>query len=325
MKKLIVCLDGTWNDPEGMASTNVLQFMRALTPKDSKGFHQVVYYDRGVGTDNWWDKIVGGIAGKGLNRNVLEAYRWIANNYDLPPSNTKGEWDQVYLLGFSRGAYTARSLAGLINTLGILQKRHVGKLDLGWQYYKAPKEEKASNPFLNTDARKTTRPATIKFIGVFDTVGSLGVPIRPLRDFNAKKYQFHDVKLSHAIENAFQALAGHERRKDFAPAIWEKPKGWKGTLEQRWFRGGHSDVGGGYPEHGLSDEALEWMVEKAEVCGLNFDHDFIKDYKTWPDPAKKKHDETERKWYWRFRRKPRNPEKDPSRGLDFFRTFFDNL
>ncbi|MGZ3945839.1 MAG: phospholipase effector Tle1 domain-containing protein, partial [Mucilaginibacter sp.] len=119
----------------------------------------------------------------------------------------------------------------------------------------------------------------IKFIGVWDTVGSLGIPVRGFQWLN-KKYQFHDTTLSSLIENAYQALAIDERRSNFKPTLWTKSdKVTDGdvpqVMEQSWFTGVHSNVGGGYPDMGLSDITLEWMINNAKTKGLGFDEEYI--------------------------------------------------
>jgi uncharacterized protein (DUF2235 family) len=272
MKKLIVCCDGTWNtqdekDEGHPCPTNVTKIARALLPLDSKGTLQMVHYERGVGTD-LGIRVRGGALGRGLFQNVVGSYRFLVQNYE--------PGDRIYLFGFSRGAYTARSLAGLIRNSGILKRGHEACEDRAIEIYRdydpdtAP-DGKVSIRFRNEHAHETK----IEFIGVWDTVGALGVPgldgrFRLLKGLD---WQFHDVTLSTWVKNAFHALAIHERRTEFVPTLWEqKPEApAEQRLEQTWFSGAHSDVGGGYPEAGLSDVALKWMVRRAKDCGLEFD------------------------------------------------------
>ena len=119
----------------------------------------------------------------------------------------------------------------------------------------------------------------IKFIGVWDTVGALGAPGFLGQLFNGKKYAYHDIALNDNIQNAYQALALHEHRKPFFPSVWAAPAAWRGTLVQTWFVGAHSDIGGGEPRDGLANEALHWMVEKAERLGLEVDSSFLAHYR----------------------------------------------
>lgn len=289
-KKLIVCADGTWNTQDGKDEgrenpTNVAKVARALLPVDSKGEVQLVHYERGVGTD-LGIRLRGGALGRGIFQNVLDGYRFLSLNYE--PN------DRIYLFGFSRGAYTARSLSGLIRNSGILRRGHEAKEDEAVKLYRdydpdtAPDGEKSIR-FRNDHAHETD----IEFIGVWDTVGALGIPgldgrFRLLKGLD---WQFHDVTLSTWVKNAFHALAIHEHRSEFEPTLWEQKPGAAEAgqqLEQTWFSGAHSDVGGGYPETGLSDVALEWMVERAKKFGgLEFDEAVLN---LRPDATAKGHD-----------------------------------
>ena len=125
-----------------------------------------------------------------------------------------------------------------------------------------------------------TRPSPpIKFIGVWDTVGALGAPGLLGQMFNKGKYKYHDVGLNPSIEHAYHALAIDERRKPFAPNLWQRPAGWAGQLEQAWFPGFHSNVGGGCAPDGLANEALHWIAEKAEALGLELDTSYLAHYR----------------------------------------------
>lgn len=284
-KRLAVFLDGTWNAPESegrtVYATNVLRLMRALLPTGANGVPQVVYYDRGVGTSGVLDRALGGAFGKGLSENVQDAYRWIANNFDwtgydgegVDPADPAHPRDRLFLFGFSRGAYTARSLAGLIGCVGLMRRTEIGSLPEAYAYYRTKPEQRAGHAY---HATATARPKpVIDCIGVWDTVGALGIPLTGFNQLNAK-YQFHDVKIGGNVLNAFHALAIDERRKPFRPAIWDKPEGWPGRLEQAWFVGAHSNVGGGYEDHHLADITLDWMICRAEEAGLEFDEDAVR-------------------------------------------------
>ena len=274
MKRIVICCDGTWNAPdekEGDAlSTNVVKMAHAVCPiDDAAGVHQVVYYHRGVGTNWGADHLVGGALGIGLSNNIEDAYRFLVDNY------VNG--DELYLFGFSRGAYTARSLAGLIRNCGILKKVDSDKIHRAYEIYRSKGEAdapdaQAAQEFLDQHSKKVDK---IKFIGVWDTVGALGIP--GLLHFVGKElFEFHDVKLSSIIENAYHALAIDERRQPFQPSLWEKDQADEHqTMEQVWFAGVHSNVGGGYSECGLSDIAFDWMAKKARACGLALDQAYI--------------------------------------------------
>jgi hypothetical protein len=274
MTRLIVCCDGTWNTPDqrenGIPSpTNVVKFYNALAAEDRDGEAQLVYYHPGVGTDgDWWDRLAGGGLGEGLDHNVKSAYRWLAAHY--------APGDRIHLLGFSRGAYTARSVGGMIARCGLIDLRpRPGLTDAdGWAavdkalaMYRRPPETPGAAP-----EPGEKREARIHFIGVWDTVGSLGIPdefaFLNLIDDPAK-HSFHDTALSALVDHARHAVAMDERRHSFSPTLWTNPGEWKDT-KQVWFPGVHGDVGGGYANSDLADGALDWMMEEAEVLGLGF-------------------------------------------------------
>jgi uncharacterized protein (DUF2235 family) len=252
MKRLVVCCDGTWKDSDsGDAYTNVSRLAWAIMPADTRGggsIPQIVFYQSGVGSEgDLFNRLAGGGVGLGLSRNVRDAYAFICNNY--------GEGDEIFLFGFSRGAYTARSVGGLIGYAGLIGKRDLDRFDHLWGGYRL--RDKIDNPDPRPDF-KTRQAVRIKAIGVWDTVGSLGVPGNLDKVFT-EFYKFHDTGLGLHIDNAFHALALDERRKAFLPTLWhvdpkakDDPKARNQVLKQVWFAGVHSNVGGGYDEHGLS-------------------------------------------------------------------------
>ncbi len=254
MKTLIICCDGTWNQPDqGGGPTNVTKIARAICPQNDEGEVQIVYYDEGVGTGNWFDRLVGGAMGIGLARNVQRAYRFLCLNY-LPG-------DRIVLIGFSRGAFTVRSLAGLVGLVGLLRKGDLDKMPILWEHYRTPPQKR--DP-ARIDKAWIAREPDIDLMVVWDTVGSLGVPIGLLRWIGRSQYKFHDVKLSPKINRAYQALAIDEHRRNFAPAVWDTKRGLAPgqVVEQRWFAGAHSNVGGGYENAVLSDITLRWIRSK---------------------------------------------------------------
>lgn len=269
MKRLIVCCDGTWNDADsGDGFTNVVRIARAIKAEDDTikpGTKQIVYYHSGVGSGgDALMHVVGGATGLGLSRNVRDAYAFIANNYC--------QGDELFFFGFSRGAYTARSVAGLINWAGILHKTDMDDFALLWEGFKLRGEPNARDA--RTYFPERYKDVPIKCIGVWDTVGSLGIP-GYLNALLAKFYQFQDTNLGVHVENAFHALAIDEHRKEFVPTLWQKLPGAPAEqrLEQVWFAGAHSNVGGGYDEHGLSDVALAWMADRvAPMLAINDVH-----------------------------------------------------
>ena len=227
-------------------------------------------------------RLLGGAIGKGLDKNVEDGYRFLIHNY--------AEGDDIFLLGFSRGAFTVRSLAGLIRNSGLLHKLHADKIPDAIALYRGRGDHPNSD--VATGFRESySREVRIKFIGVWDTVGALGIP-GALGTPNAgwpgarllfgnarrNRYQFHDMKLSGSVENGYHALAIDERRKAFQPTLWDnKPKEGQ-IIEQAWLSGVHSDVGGGYSDTGLSDATFIWIMEKAESCGLAYDKEFLSEF-----------------------------------------------
>ncbi len=268
-KRLVLCCDGTWNTPDQTSSgrpcrTNVAKVAATVADRDRSGVEQLVLYHRGVGTDPG-ERIRGGAFGVGLSRGVQAVYRFLVANYE--------PGDEIFLFGFSRGSYMARSTAGLVRNAGILKPANVDQIPRAYALYR----ERAVHPrdlesqlFRRSYSHPDPR---IHFVGVWDTVGALGIPwsgVPAFERFN-RRWSFHDTQLSRIVDNAFHALAIDERRKPFQPAVWKQnPAAVNQTLEQVWFSGVHCDVGGGYPDTGLSDLALLWMVDRAQSCGLEF-------------------------------------------------------
>ena len=295
--KLVVCADGTWDDEDRAGRpSNVVKMHRGLKTFHVEGVSQWVYYHSGVGT-SWGEWFRGGAFGFGIKRNLQQCYEFLVEHYE--------QGAELYLFGFSRGAYTVRSLAGLIRNSGIVRdKKDVPQaIELYRSRRRAnhPAEPAAvafrrrySHPIpapLGADGKRIEDQEgspPIKCIGVWDTVGALGIPLvggrilKPLFSRIGMNWWFHDVRLSTTVEYAYQALAIHERRGDFKPTMWEKQLKPNGdaeapqqTLEQVWFPGVHCDVGGGYGSSGLSDISLLWMKEKAHACGLEFRDDLF--------------------------------------------------
>ncbi len=288
-KRIIICADGTWNTPdqtdrreEVRKPSNVVKLARAVLPQASDGANQVVFYDMGVGTDEGIsNKILGGALGKGLTKNILDCYQFIVHNYN--------PGDDIFLFGFSRGAYTVRSLAGFIGRCGLLTKADAYYIPDAFNHYRL----KIPNPVNEENIRifregvkykSRTTPTTdvdIEFLGVWDTVGALGIPsIFSLKE--RKKHNFHDVKLGKNVKNAYHALAIDEMRKPFAPTLWEFQNFPDQTMEQVWFAGVHTNIGGGYDNDGLANCALRWMLNKAKLSGLEVDEKFLEPYGCCP-------------------------------------------
>jgi uncharacterized protein (DUF2235 family) len=263
-KRLIMCCDGTWNTAEQSSPTNVTRVRRALSSEDHVGIKQCAFYHVGVGVKRW-ERLRGGAFGFGLSRNVKDTYRFIVENFE--------PGDELFFFGFSRGAFTARSTAGLVRNSGILRREHADRLDEAYALYRSrtahPRGAEAQS-FRNSYSYETR----IHFIGVWDTVGALGIPLSPARwvNFVNRRWQFHDTDLSTKVDAAFQALGIDEKRSSFRPAVWaQQADAVDQQVEQVWFTGVHSDVGGGYPERALAEITLRWMVDRARSRGLAFD------------------------------------------------------
>ena len=275
MKRIILCADGTWNvrDQVDKATkkrrpSNVTKVARAIRPRAPNGVDQIVYYHDGIGTAGVVDRYTGGAFGEGIEDNVRDLYRFIVYNYE--------PGDELYFFGFSRGAFTVRTLAGFMHKVGLIEKDddyYVPEIYACYESSKGPGSPEWTKAFHNVQGTRPCPP--IRFIGVWDTVGALGAPGLLGQVLNKSKYQYHDVGLNPRIQNAFQALAIDERRKPFQPNLWSRPAGWTGRLEQAWFPGVHCNVGGGYAPDGLANEALHWIAEKAEGVGLALDSTYL--------------------------------------------------
>jgi uncharacterized protein (DUF2235 family) len=271
-----VCCDGTWNQPDEVrdriaAPTNVAKFALGVDCSDKNA--QRLFYEPGVGTTPG-ERVMGGAFGYGLSRNICACYRWLAQNFS--------PGDQLSLFGFSRGAYTARSLAGLIHNCGILSPEHVDQVDQAFAFYR----DRTSQTHPRALAAQIFRTMysqdndEIHFIGVWDTVGALGIPTHmdlPGWDWVMEHFKeweelwgFHDTQLSSSVKFAYHALAIDELREPFQPTLWTSGGTGGQTLEQVWFSGAHTDVGGGSKDPSLSDIALLWMAAKARACGVTF-------------------------------------------------------
>jgi uncharacterized protein (DUF2235 family) len=272
-KRLVVCCDGTWNQPDQLAAgiaapTNVTKLALAVARQDGTGTSQLLHYEAGVGTRRL-ERIRGGAFGLGLSRNVRDCYRFLIENYE--------PGDELFFFGFSRGAFTARSTVGLVRNSGILRPGHADRIKDAYGLYRARGEQAHPRGIeAQLFRRMYSHPdPDIHFVGVWDTVGALGIPIDGVRlPWITKRWTFHDTTLSSHVRFAYQALAIDEQRRPFQPTLWEQQTDATGqTLEQLWFAGVHSDVGGGYSEPALAEIPLLWMVKRARDCGLAFEPD----------------------------------------------------
>lgn len=301
MKHLAFCFDGTWNTLDSRYPTNVARIAQSISHATRPAgavtapVPQFIYFDNGVGTD-WWTRLAGGVLGLGLTENIIDAYHALVLNYE--------PGDKLYVFGFSRGAFTARSFVGLIRNCGILSRRSLPQIAEAVRLYRSRDADASPNaeairtfrlqhcPQLCLPGDRAWRdrqypghtPADavdlqIDYLGVWDTVGALGIPkalkLRLVRD----TYRYHDTTLSTVVKRARHAVSADEQRRTFEPTLWTNlddlnaPDPGHPRYEQLIFPGTHGGVGGGGPIRGLSDGALEWVFRAAREEGLDFDLD----------------------------------------------------
>lgn len=264
VRHLIIGCDGTWNDTDTSAKTNVAKLLSACSSAN-----QEQHYEEGVGTAHW-EALPGGIYGEGLDRQILGAYRFLRRRF--ADKDWKREENKVFIFGFSRGAYAARRLAGLISHCGVPKKAK--DIELAWQLYL--KGDVGSAEDLKDRGFLFDIP--VELLGVWDTVKT------------TTDEDFKDRKLPACVVAGYHAMAIDEKRKFFPVLKWNGEK----RVKQVWFSGVHSDVGGGYAECGLSDIALHWMIDRAYEHGLKFKASAVKKLKK--DPCGKLHDSYQGIW-----------------------------
>lgn len=259
MKNILIFSDGTCCEGGKGFNSNVYKLFNMVEDRTER---QIAFYDAGLGTN--WQKLTGSAGGMGISQNIIQCYEFLLDNYLAG--------DKIFLFGFSRGATTVRSLSGFIHLFGILPKSRKDLIMQAYNIYKISNREKRERNAKEFIAKHHTMWVKIKFIGVWDTVVALGLPFKSVNALVNMipflKSDFHDLTLSSSVENAFHAVAIDERRKTFAPTLWEPNLRQGQTMEQVWFPGTHTDIGGGYKESGLSDVTLSWMVGKAKKYGL---------------------------------------------------------
>jgi len=263
VRNLIIGCDGTWNDTDEVY-TNVAKILNACSSVD-----QETHYEEGVGTA-YWEALPGGIYGKGLDRQILGAYRFLRRR--LADKNWQREENKVFIFGFSRGAYAARRLAGLIAQCGVPAK--AVDINLAWQLYL--RRDELSTGELKQQGRLFD--IQIEMLGVWDTVKT------------TTDEDFNDLKLPTCVVKGYHAMAIDEERKFFPVLKWDA----EDRVYQVWFAGVHSDVGGGYNETGLSDISLHWMIDRAYGHGVKFKASSVNKLKD--DPGDMKHESYDGIW-----------------------------
>lgn len=304
-KRIAICMDGTWQQLRQENLTNIGAIARSVAHTDPQnGAQQIVIYTQGVGSTiralqgkgeggltalaTSLASFAGGVFGDGLENSILDTYLRLAFNYEPD--------DEIYIFGFSRGAFSARSLAALIGKCGIVSRRFAEKATDAFDLYRdrsvgpydtAAREFREAFGKRVRDTEGQRRQANfrppISYLGIFDTVGQRGLPsmLGPLSEAANRRFSFHDLDLGDHVRSARHALAIDERRAAFPPTLWTNIDALNANaralnnpqsepFQQRWFVGAHGDIGGGVGSS-LSSFPLEWVVEGAEVQGLKFD------------------------------------------------------
>jgi uncharacterized protein (DUF2235 family) len=309
-KRIALFLDGTWNTVND--NTNVWRLKSLCASKSTDGLMQAVYYSTGVGTQ-FGEKIRGGMFGYGLNDEIIAAYEWLIDQYNIG--------DELFIFGFSRGAYTARSLSGLISKCGLLAAGAALSVNQLYARYRRGSAARTIRQLIvarnNGSADfsleeqwmlKYSQDIDVEFIGVWDTVGALGLPFGNIPLFGRSDMQFLNTGLRVTNKFAFHALALDEHRKAFAPTLWTVDRDTTprdddpaprplSEVEQRWFVGAHANVGGGYQSDLLAQLPLKWMMEKAIAHGLSFRRDIDLDGNPETSPVCDSYAEFMDGWY----------------------------
>jgi len=268
--------DGTWNAPDQAIAgkpcpTNITKLALSIASEDCAGARQCAYHHPGVVTSRG-ERLGGGASGFGPSRNVFDAYRFLIDNYE--------DGDELYFFGFSRDVFTARSLAGLVRNCGILRRENADRIDEAWSLYRSSAGQ-PSGVASTLFCRAYSYEPRIHFLGMWDTVGTRGIPalgsrwLQPIAKWLNHRSESHDAKLSTWVDGAFHALAIDEQRAVLEPTLRHQQPGAedqepKQELKQVWFPRVHCDVGGGYPDTSLSGMPLLWMAERTPDYGLEF-------------------------------------------------------
>jgi len=258
-KNIVVFSDGTGQKGGIGSNTNVYKLFNMI---ENRTDDQIAFYDPGLGTD--WRKISGAIGGRGFSKNILDCYKFIFENFKAD--------DKIFLFGFSRGAATVRSLSYFIHLFGILPKSRPDLIKKAFKIYKIRDNEKRENKAKTFIEKHHTMWAKVRFIGIWDTVAALGLPIKWISVILDRffPHTFHGFGLSESIEYGRHALSIDDERKTFHPVLWDdleetQPKD---RMKQVWFCGVHTDVGGGYQEDDLSNITLKWMIQDVNKFGV---------------------------------------------------------
>lgn len=257
----VVLLDGTMSSLEPGNETNIGLIYKLLCELPVRA-RPSVHYEPGIQWQDWsTSRDV--ITGAGINRQIRRAYGFLATRYR--------PGDRIFLLGYSRGAFAVRSLAGVIDRIGLVRPRFATERMVRqlYRHYECAPHGAHAQVF----AKRFCHPqAEIQMVGVFDTVKALGWQLPLVWRLSEGRHAFHSDHLGHRVRHGFHALALNETRTAFAPMLWQCSDGWTGRAEQVWFRGNHGDIGGQVAgmdaARPLSNIPLVWMLEKAQACGM---------------------------------------------------------
>ncbi|MEO9684109.1 MAG: DUF2235 domain-containing protein [Tateyamaria sp.] len=255
----VIVIDGTMSTLDPGDETNAGLLAKLL---GEMGSEVSLYYEPGLQWSHW-HKTGDVIFGRGINSQIQRAYGYLASRYR--------PGDKIFLFGYSRGAYAVRSLAGIIDRVGLLRADAATERNIRdvYRYYECAPDSDGARIFNRNNCHAETE---IELIGAWDTVKSLGLNMPYFWRWSAPRHAFHNHHLSKSVKRGFHALAMDETRVAYAPVMWEATEDWKGHLEQVWFRGTHGDIGGhltGFSKgRPLANIPLVWMLERAESCGL---------------------------------------------------------
>ena len=291
-KNIILCMDGTGNE-FGKNITNVVETCMLAEKTDD----QLVYYDPGVGTGGYlYDENTGRLraaydkgTGTGVHRNVEQAYLYLMEKYHAG--------DKVFIFGFSRGAFSARSLAGMLHKVGLLPNEHGNQLEYASKYYLDRKYHNIVDDY----REHFCRPCPVHFIGVWDTVDATIL---------TEGAKFTDTRLNPEVKHAYHAVSIDEKRRDFPVTLWNEKNLSPGqVMEQVWFAGVHSNVGGWYENRDLSSIPLTWMTEKAKAAGMKVDQSRLAIIESQRNPLGQIHESYQKFWKFRGERPRRIPPR----------------
>ncbi len=263
----VVILDGTMSSLKPGYETNAGLTFKLLS-EVSRSANMTVHYEAGIQWRDWagtW----GVMTGKGINRQIERAYGVVATRYR--------EGDRIVLIGYSRGAYAVRSLAGVIDMVGLVRSEcaTVRVIRQAYRHYRSGARSPTAQAFRDHHCHTS---AEVEAVAVWDTVKALGLRLPIVWRWAPSQHDFHNHALGSHIRNGFHAVALDERRVAYAPVLWQCPLDWKGHMEQVWFKGNHSDVGGQVWQHPqarpLANIPLVWMLDRLSACGVSLPDDW---------------------------------------------------